>query len=237
MNGKLILLPNVFDRTLPHAPFLPETLKETVETLQGLITESEKEARYFLRRFLPHDRMSTLPLALLNEHTTQAQLQDLLKPMIEKNETWGLISDAGLPCIADPGAPLVFLARQKNISIEAIPGPSSIILSLQLSGFSGQAFFFHGYLPKEEHELKAKLLELEKNSHAATQIWIEAPYRTEKMIHFLLQTLKPTTYFSLAEDLTFPTQKVTTLQISEWRKQTIQPGKRPAVFLIMDILA
>jgi 16S rRNA (cytidine1402-2'-O)-methyltransferase len=232
MNGKLIILPNVLDRSLPHAPVLPEALKETVQTLQGLIAESEKEARYFLRRFLPHDQMSTLPLALLNEHTTESALKDLLKPMLDKNETWGLISDAGLPCIADPGAPLVFLARQKNIAIEAVPGPSSIILALQLSGFSGQSFSFHGYLPKEENELKIKLLELEKNSRTTTQIWIEAPYRTEKMVHFLLQTLHPSTYFCLAEELTFPTQKITTLSIQDWKKETIQIGKKPAVFLL-----
>ena len=146
MPGKLILLPNVLDESLPIDPFLPAALGSAIKTIHGLIAESEKAGRRYLRKFLSHDEMAALPIQLLNEHTKE--FATLMKPMIE-GQTWGLVTDAGLPCMADPGHELVSLAREKKIPVETHPGPSSIIYAIQLSGFPAQRFAFHGYLPRD----------------------------------------------------------------------------------------
>lgn len=230
MIGKLYLLPNLLDESLPIEPFLPAGLSQVVSSIQGLIAESEKSARRYLRKFLSHDAMAQMPLRLLNEHTQS--IDELLEPLV-KGERWGLISDAGLPCIADPGAVLVKKGREKGIEIEAIAGPCSIIMALQLSGFSGQQFCFHGYLPKESDLLEKKLRELEK--YTTTQIWIEAPYRTEKMLEIAKKVLQPTTSLCLALNLTLPHQKVISQTIEKWKKTNLKIEKEPAIFLIHAI--
>lgn len=224
MLGKLFLLPNLLDESLPTD--LPPSVGTAVSMIQGLIAESEKSARRYLRRFVSHDQMAQMPLRLLNEHTQKKELEQLLDPIL-RGEIWGLISDAGLPCIADPGSDLVYLAHQKEITVETFAGPCSIIMALQLSGFSGQNFTFHGYLPRD-HELEAKLKELEKQ--AGTQVWIEAPYRSAKMLELLKVTLHPTTLLCIASSLNCPNQRVLTKPISEWKNFSI--GKEPAIFLI-----
>ncbi len=225
MSGKLFLLPNMLDETL--ATDLPPSVGQAVMQIQGLIAESEKSARRYLRRFLSHEQMVQMPLRLLNEHTQKNELARLLEPIIN-GEVWGLISDAGLPCIADPGSDLVFLAHQKNLSIETFMGPCSIAMALQLSGFSGQNFTFHGYLPRDSSELSAKLKELEKQK--GTQIWIEAPYRSAKMLDTIKDVLLPTTLLCIASSLTSPEQRVLTKAVSAWKDISI--GKEPAIFLI-----
>jgi 16S rRNA (cytidine1402-2'-O)-methyltransferase len=227
MPGKLYLLPNLLEETLPTEPFLPISVGEAVRSIQGLIAESEKMARRYLRRFLSHDEMAKMPLAVLNEHSID--VLDLLKPL-ERGETWGLISDAGLPCIADPGADLVWLAHQKKIAVETLVGPSSIIMALQLSGFGGQQFAFHGYLPREVPELESKVRELEKK--AGTQIWIEAPYRSLKMLELLKRILQPNTRLCVAVNLTTPTQRVLSQTAARWKDFPFILEKEPAVFLI-----
>ncbi len=225
MQGKLFLLPNLLDETAISD--FPPSVNMVVTQIQGLIAESEKSARRYLRRFFSHDLMTQMPLRLLNEHTEKSELEQLLDPMMQ-GETWGLISDAGLPCIADPGSDLVFLAHQKGIFIETFVGPCSIIMALQLSGFSGQHFTFHGYLPKDSNQLNAKLKELEKLP--GTQIWIEAPYRSPKMLETLKAVLNPTTLLCIASSLSTPEQKVVTKMISQWKNSSL--GKEPAIFLI-----
>lgn len=231
MEGKLILLPNVLDESLPHEPFLPASVAKAVAELQGLIAESEKAARRYLRRFLSHDQMAALPLRLLNEHTDSKDLAALLEP-VKKGEVWGVISDAGLPCIADPGADLVWLAQQAKMRVEAIAGPSSLILALQLSGFSGQRFAFHGYLPREEAELEQAIRNLERSAKGSTQIWIEAPYRSGKMLDALKRILQPNTLLCVAVQLTAPAQRVASFPVQKWRTLDFSIGKEPAVFLI-----
>ena len=227
MPGKLYLLPNLLEESLPIEPFFPISVNEAVRSIQGLIAESEKMARRYLRKFLSHDDMAKMPLALLNEHTKESQ--DLLKPL-ERGETWGLISDAGLPCIADPGAELVWLAHQKKIDVATFIGPSSLIMALQLSGFGGQNFSFHGYLPREAVELEAKIRELEKRP--GTHIWIEAPYRSTKMLDTLKKVLQPNTRLCVAVNLTTPTQRVVSQTAAHWREKSFPLEKEPAVFLI-----
>ncbi len=227
MPGKLYLLPNVLDETLPIESFFPISVKEAVCQIQGLIAESEKTARRYLRKFLSHEEMAKMPLALLNEHTQE--ILSLLQPM-KRGEVWGLISDAGLPCLADPGADLVWLAHQMGIDIETFVGPSSIVMALQLSGFSGQQFSFHGYLPKETELLEKKIRALEQQ--IGTHIWIETPYRSAKMLKFLVEQLKPQVRLCVAASLTLPTQRVISQTVEHWREKSLALEKEPVVFLI-----
>ena len=227
MPAKLYLLPNLLDEALPVEPFLPVSVGQAISAIQGLIVESEKMGRRYLRRFLSHDAMAQMPLRVLNEHTRD--LGELIQP-IERGETWGLISDAGLPCIADPGADLVWLAHEKQIPVEALVGPSSLLMALQLSGFSGQQFAFHGYLPRELSELERKIDELQQKG--GTQIWIEAPYRSAKLLEVLKQGLRAEKRLCVAVALTTAKQRVVSQTVSKWRSIGFPLEKEPAVFLI-----
>jgi 16S rRNA (cytidine1402-2'-O)-methyltransferase len=228
----LTILPNLLsDEENPHDVFSPMAAKK-VASLDGLIAESEKAARRYLRFFMPGEKASLIPIHLCNEHTSEKELQDLLG-LISKG-SWGLISDAGIPCVADPGHELVFLARKRGLSIEVVWGPSSLILALQLSGLQGQRFSFHGYLPREEADLVRMLQNLEKRSlqEKATQIWIEAPYRSSRTLEISLKTLKKDTYVSVSKSLSTSLQKTLTLTVGEWQKATFIIGKEPAIFLL-----
>ena len=231
MHGKLLLLPNLLDENLSPDAFIPASVKPAIESIQGIIAESEKAARRYLRKFISHEQMTKIPIALLNEHTESKQLAGLLDP-IKSGQTWGLISDAGLPCIADPGSDLVALANSMGLVVETFVGPCSIILALQLSGFSGQRFSFHGYLPKESQELETKIKELEKQSKIGTQIWIEAPYRGSKMLEILKKTLHPNVCLCVAANLTTEKQKVQSMPISQWQKSSFSLEKEPSIFMI-----
>lgn len=232
----LFLFPNLLDEEGMHDQVLPKSVDEAVSQIDGLIAESEKAARRFLRRFsFPAPKtFREVPIRLLNEHTSDHQLDELLAPLI-KGECWGLISDCGMPCLADPGSNLVFKARQKGVAVETFAGPSSILMALVLSGLGGQHFTFHGYLPKSEEELLRAVQEMQKHSAQAksTHLFIEAPYRNEKLLSFLLKTLHEDTFLSLAIDLTASSQEVVTRRVREW-KQLALPSidKRPTVFLV-----
>jgi 16S rRNA (cytidine1402-2'-O)-methyltransferase len=220
---------------LPHGLFLPKSVDEAVRNINGLIAESEKSARAFLRRFsYPEGKhFSSIPLKTLNEHTKPEEIDELLQPLL-KNETWGLISDCGLPCLADPGAGLVRRAREKGIQIKAFVGPSSITLALMLSGLPAQCFAFHGYLEREEEPLKLKIRALEKRSQQEneTELFIEAPYRNQKLLTRLVETLNEKTLLCVAWDLTLPTEGVITQRVSFWRKNPLPDlAKKPAIFL------
>jgi 16S rRNA (cytidine1402-2'-O)-methyltransferase len=229
MSGKLLLLPNLLDESLSVEPFLPTSVAFAVRSIQGLIAESEKMARRYLRKFVSHEEMAKCPLRLLNEHSKD--IEELLAPM-QKGEIWGLISDAGLACIADPGAELVWLAHQKGVPIETFVGPSSIVMALQLSGFSGQQFCFHGYLPRETPELEQKVRQLEQMK--GTHIFIEAPYRSAKMLELLRRILSAKTRLCVAVNLTTPHQRVLSQEVVKWKNLSFPLEKEPAVFLIQS---
>ncbi len=229
--GKLFLLPNLLDESLEADAFLPPSVGRAVLLLQGLFAESEKSARRYLRRFLSHDQMTKIPLRLLNEHTKKEELESLLEPL-RKGEIWGIVSDCGLPCIADPGSDLVLLSHQNGIPVETFSGPSSIVMALQLSGFSGQRFAFHGYLPREEEDLQIRLKKIEEDAKVATQLWIEAPYRSLKMLETLKKVLLPKTKLCIATDLTLPHQRVVTLSMKEWKTIDFTLAKAPCIFLL-----
>ncbi|MBM3197782.1 MAG: SAM-dependent methyltransferase [Chlamydiae bacterium] len=224
MPGKLFLLPNLLTEE-DECPLrsMPSRVGEIVPSLDGLIAESEKGARRYLKKFpFPEGRrFQEVPIYLLNEHTKQEEITSLLEPLLQ-GKTLGLISDAGLPCLADPGAPLVFLARQKDIEVEAIPGPSSLILALMLSGLSAQKFSFLGYLDKdvEKRRFAIKQLEKESKQKGMTQVFIEAPYRSAALLTTLLETLEESTQLSVSTRLTYPDEMTITLPIRLWKKMT-----------------
>lgn len=235
MLGKLILLPNTLDGG--STAHLPIAFSEKLLELDGLIAETPKVARRLLSGQKLKMALQEFPIVTLSEHTSQKDLDFLLTPL-KKGETWGLVSDAGLPCIADPGASLVALARHENIAIEALSGPSSIFLSLMLSGLGGQCFAFHGYLPRREPDLTSKLKELALQSEreGMTQLFIETPYRNEQLFKVLLETLPADAKLSLAIDLTKEGEEVYVYKITDWKKRSIPNiSKRPVIFSFINI--
>jgi 16S rRNA (cytidine1402-2'-O)-methyltransferase len=231
MTGELFLLPNLLGEGLHFEDFFPKNLEKIVHSLNGLIAESEKGGWRFLRHFFSHEKIKSFPVCLLNEHTRPSEIEELLSPL-EKGELWGVVSDAGLTSIADPGCELVFAAQKKKIPVRAIPGPSSIVLALMLSGFSGQNFSFYGYLPIEDSGFKAKIASFEKDV-TRTHVWMETPYRVRERLQEIVCTLKEDTLFCLALDLTLPTQEVIVETIREWKLRDFSLfHKRLAIFLI-----
>lgn len=220
----LYILPNLLDESLDHNVFLPPNLGEVVSSLDGIIAESERAARRFMKRFT--DNFRDIPIRLLNEHTKEIET---LLPPFQKGEKWGLLSDAGLPVLADPGAPLIRRLHSLKVPVQTFPGPSAIIYALQLSGLSAQNFTFHGYGPKDEKELKEKLRTLPKDH---THLFIEAPYRTDKFLKNLVYNLQDETDLSVSWNLTLPSQGIKTQKIVEWKKALPSLGKVPAVFVI-----
>lgn len=230
----LILLPNLLGPASSHKSFFPESVDEAVASLDGLIAESPQGGRSYLNQFRTKKPPYQIPLAVLSEHTKDDEIDFFLKP-IKEGQTWGLIVDAGLPCLADPGAKLVFRARQLGIPIETLPGPSSIIMSIQLSGLPSQRFSFNGYLSKEPQKRDKEILSLERKScdENSLQLFIEAPYRNKHTLDSLFTKLKPSTYLCIAYDLTLPEGRVLCQKVETWKKMP-PPNidKKPALFLL-----
>lgn len=230
--GSLILLPNLLTEEATFAPYFKLFLLDEVKKLNGLIAESTKGARQFFKIF-KDPLINKLTLSFLKKENTKAELDFLLEP-IEAGERWGLISDAGLPAIADPGSDLVLRARIKGLKVEAFGVTSSITGALMLSGLPGQHFTFHGYLPKEEGERKKALVKIEALSkkEGSTHIFIETPFRSAALFESLMQVLDKETYLSIAIDLSSPKEEVNTRKVKSWINQKIDFDKRPAIFLL-----
>ncbi|HRD55685.1 MAG TPA: SAM-dependent methyltransferase [Parachlamydiaceae bacterium] len=234
LKSALLLLPNLLGEFPHHQPFLPGSVDKAVESLDGLIAESATAGRRFLSRFQTKKPVNEIPIALFNEHTPDDHLEFLLEP-IKKGERLGFVVDAGLPCIADPGAKLVRYARSKGMNVQAFIGPSSIMLSLMLSGLPGQHFTFNGYLNTTPEKRKLEILKLEQNSKktGSTEIFIETPYRNKHLLDSLLETLHDDTWIAVASDLTLPTQSVISQPKALWKKGTLPNlEKKAAIFLI-----
>jgi 16S rRNA (cytidine1402-2'-O)-methyltransferase len=230
----LLLLPNLLGDYRHAEVFLPASVFKAMQTLDGLIAESDVEGRRYLKRFETKKPAMEIPIALFNEHTPDDHIDFLLEPVIAA-ERWGLVSDAGLPCIADPGSKLVLRAIARGIHIQAFVGPSSILLALMLSGLPGQKFFFQGYLDKSAEKRKEQIKQLSHQSQKekTTQIFIEAPYRNVHTLETLLQTLPDHGLLSVAWDLTMPTQGVMTQTIALWKKCSLPNiDKKPTIFLV-----
>lgn len=230
----LVLLPNLLGEEANPNQF-PIGLEEVVQGLDGLIAESVKGGRRFLGRFKLKKPPHQIPLALLNEHTPDNELSFLLEPIQQKQERWGLVTDAGLPCIADPGSLLVARARKKEIQVEAWPGPSALIMALMLSGLPSQSFTFHGYIEKEEGKRSARIKRMEQEAKqlSRTQVFIETPYRSDALLKSCIESLEESSTLAVGWDLTLPSQQLIVKTVRRWRaNEQVVIDKHPAIFLI-----
>ncbi len=214
---------------------LPPEVVSVAQTLETFVVESEKSARHFLSTIKTAKPVRELTLNLLNEHTEDKALPELLKPLLAGQDV-GLMSDAGCPGVADPGAKLVELAHQKGVRVVPFVGPSSILLSLMASGLNGQQFAFLGYLPVDKMQRNQKLKEIEKRSltHKETQLFIETPYRNQHMLEAILSIGQPNTRLCVACDISLATEMIATKTIANWKKSPLPDlHKRPTIFLLL----
>ena len=230
--GKLYLIPTTLGDVEP-TDVLPVTVKRAIQFIDDYVVENEKTARKFIKSVDPEKVQSTLRLSSLNKHTLPAEYNALIQPCMEGRNV-GLMSEAGCPGVADPGAVIVKLAHEKGIQVVPLVGPSSIILAMMGSGMNGQQFAFNGYLPIDKSEKKAAIKSLEKLSHDKnqSQIFIETPYRNNKLLEDILQALQPSTHLCVAADITLPTEYIKTQRVSDWKKTTVDLHNRPAIFII-----
>lgn len=232
--GTLYLIPvTLGDDMVQHV--IPDYVLNVARKLETFVVESEKSARHFLSTIKTLKPVRELNLHLLNEHTDMKVLPDLLAPLLA-GQNMGLMSDAGCPAVADPGAQLVQLAHKKGIRVVPLVGPSSILLSLMASGLNGQQFAFLGYLPVEKLQRNQKLKEIEKRSasHKETQLFIETPYRNQAMLDAILQTCHAQTQLCIACDVSLDSEMIVTKSIASWKSSApIDIHKRPCLFLML----
>ena len=231
--GTLFLIPNALGDTAP-LEVIPMSVKKTIEDLRHFVFEKEKAGRAYVKRISPKVPQNTIAVFLLNKFTTPEELLDMLTPL-KNGEDMGLITDAGCPGIADPGADLVALAHQNNIRVTPLVGPSSILLAVMASGLNGQSFAFNGYLPIDKAERKKAIKQFEKKSKEIqqTQVFIETPYRNNALLEELCKSLHPETRLSVACDITLPTEHIKTQTAANWKNNKEDFLRRPAVFSIL----
>ncbi|MEL1243929.1 SAM-dependent methyltransferase [Flavobacterium sp. DGU11] len=231
--GKLYLLPVPLGDDADPKQVLPDTVARTIEFIDHYIVENEKTARRFIKAILPTKKQPDLILSLLNKHTEPSEHLDFIKPCLEGKNV-GLMSEAGCPGVADPGAVIVKIAHEKGIQVVPLVGPSSILLALMASGMNGQSFAFNGYLPIDKSDKKSALKNLEKLSQdkKQSQIFMETPYRNNKFVEDILDTLQPSTHLCIAADITLPTEYIKTKTIAQWKKEKVDLHNRPCIFIV-----
>jgi len=230
--GKLYLIPSPLGDYDP-AEVIPAGTLGVLRSLKTFVVEETRTARRYLSAAGLRGHIAELEFHELNEHTAAAETEALL-PLFDRGDV-GLISEAGLPAVADPGAALVAICHRHGIAVVPLAGPSSLMLALMASGLDGQSFAFRGYLPVEAAERRAALRRCEKDSSAMhqTQIFIETPYRNDTLLKDMLEQLSPATRLCVAADITMPDAFICTKTVSQWKKNTPLIGKRPCVFLIL----
>ena len=230
--GKLYLIPTLLGDTEP-LEVLPLSLKRVVEGINHFIVENERSARRFIKKLTPRKSQDQLQLSLLNKYTEPELLPQYLEPCLNGHSV-GVLSEAGCPAVADPGAVIVRLAHEKGIQVVPLVGPSSILLALMASGMNGQSFAFNGYLPIEPAERRLRIRELEKRSAelGQPQLFMETPYRNDKLFAELLQILRKDTRLCVAADLTLKTEYILTLPVADWHSRVPDLNKRPAIFIV-----
>lgn len=230
--GKVYLIPVRLGDDI-KLEVLPISIKKIIEQTTFYIVENEKSARRFIKKISPTKAQGTLNLNLLNKFTEPEEVSTFLNPCLEGHDI-GVLSEAGCPGIADPGADVVKLAHQKNIQVVPLVGPSSILLAMMASGLNGQGFSFNGYLPIDKQERKQKIKQLEKFSFEQnqSQIFIETPYRNEKLMDDLIAILHPKTKLCIAVDITLKTEFIKTKPVIEWKNKRDSLHKRPCIFII-----
>lgn len=211
----------------------PAAVRQCAARLGHYIVEHPKTARQFLKQIGCILPLQEIRMQVLNEHTPFNELEGLLAPLLAGNDV-GLLSEAGCPAVADPGARLVRLAHQRNLRVVPLVGPSSILLALMASGLNGQRFVFRGYLPAERSKRVSKIVELERDSIARdqTQIFIETPYRNQKLLESLVFTCHDDTVLCIACNLTLASEYISTRTVREWRHSLPELNEKPAIFLL-----
>ncbi len=232
VRGQLFLIPTTLGQTELHK-ILPSGNSEIVSSIQYFIVEDIRTARRFLKKINREINIDELTFFELNQHTKPEEIAQFLKPLKEGNNV-GIISEAGCPAIADPGADVVALAHQQGIVVVPLVGPSSILLALMASGFNGQSFAFLGYLPVQQTERIKALKKMESRIYTEnqTQIFIETPYRNMKMLEDILTNCHPNTKLCIAADITLETEFIKTKPITAWKSIKPDLNKRPCIFLI-----
>ena len=230
MEASLFLIPVTLGDTA-LSKVLPDDNKTVILSIKYFIVENIRTARRFLKKMDPGIDINALTFFTLDKYTEKESIAGFLKP-VEEGFSVGIISEAGCPAIADPGAEVVAIAQQKNIRVIPLVGPSSILLALMASGFNGQSFAFHGYLPIDnEQRIKSlKMLEQRIYSENQTQLFIETPYRNNKMLEDILKTCKPSTKLCIAADITLDSEYIKTRSMNDWKKQKPDLSKRPCIF-------
>lgn len=239
MSGTLFLLPIQLGN-VAWPEVLPAHARETACRLRHFVVENAKSARASLKWLGHPGPLRELAIEDLPESPTPADLDHLLAPLLAGHDV-GVMSEAGCPGVADPGALLVRRAHEQGLAVKPLVGPSSLLLALMASGLDGQRFAFHGYLPQRDPERSKRILELEKESQQKrqTQIFIETPYRNGALLEALLAACRPETRLCLATDLTLPSENITTRSITAWRRSlansaTADLDRRPTVFLLLS---
>ena len=234
-HGRLFLVPAWLSEDSPPADAVPAAVLERVRALDCFVVEDAKSARRFLAACGHPKPLRDVQMRELNEHTPRGEVAALLAPALAGRDL-GILSEAGVPAVADPGAALVAEAHANGVTVVPLVGPSSILLALMASGLEGQRFRFVGYLPAEAAARRAALSDLEKRSarDRETQVFIETPYRNDAMLADVLATCRAETRLCVAAELTSPRESIRMDRIEGWRAKHAPIGKRPAIFLLLD---
>lgn len=233
MKGKLYLIPSPLGDYDPDV-VIPAPTLDLLQRIGCYVVEEVRTARRYLSRAGLKGHIQELEFHELNEHTSAADVERLVA-LFEDGRDVGLISEAGLPAVADPGAALVALCHRHGIEVVPQVGPSSLMMALMASGLNGQSFTFYGYLPAKTEERRSAIKSIEKTSQSKrqTQIFIETPYRNDAMFSDLLQSCRPSTRICVAANITMPDEFIRTRTVAEWKKENPIIGKRPCVFLML----
>lgn len=231
--GKLYLIPSPLGDNNPDE-VIPGPVLEKLKEIHVYVVEEVRTARRYLSRAGLKGHIDQIEFHELNEHTGQAEIESYIN-LFDNGTNVGLISEAGLPAVADPGAQLAALAHRHGIEVVPFVGPSSLMLALMSSGLNGQSFAFCGYLPAKTDERRARIKAIEKISaaHRQTQIFIETPYRNEQMFKDILSSCMPSTRLCIAANITMPDAYIRTKSIGEWKSSGVAIGKRPCVFCLL----
>jgi len=231
--GKLYLIPTTLGGLDDLEKVLPSHNAMIIRQLDEFIVEQLRTARRFISKISHPVAIDKIVFHELNKHTRENELSAYLNA-VETGKSIGLLSEAGTPCVADPGALIVQLAHEKHIEVVPLVGPNSIIMALMASGFNGQHFTFHGYLPVDKQALQKKIRDIESASRALqqTQIFIETPYRNNQLMAKLIEVCKPDTKICTATDLTMNSERICTFSTRQWKKETVDLHKKPTVFLL-----
>ncbi len=232
METALYLIPVTLGET-PLDKVLPAYNREVILSIRHFIVEEVRTARRFLKKVEPSIDIDSLTFYPLNKHTAPTDIAGYLRPLAD-GEPMGVISEAGCPAVADPGADVVAIAQRKGLKVVPLVGPSSILLSVMGAGFNGQSFAFHGYLPIEQAERVRTLKLLEQRAYAEhqTQLFIETPYRNRRLLDEILRTCRPQTRLCIAANLTCEDEYIRTRTVKEWRGNLPELEKKPCIFLL-----